>query len=217
MTDIYRDWDAAYVLGSLSPAQRREFEDHLTECATCRAAVAELAAVPGLLSRVPLDWAEGEGNRVPESLMQGLAHAAHRRRRIRTIGVSLAGAAAAAALTFTLVAPGFIGEREGVAEYSLSQVAASPLEADVKLTPHEWGTTIDMECRYTDGKSYDAPADYALWVTDAEGNEVELATWTARPGGTTEPTASTKLSIEEIQRIDVRSVDTGAVLLAVEP
>ncbi len=33
----YADWDAAYVLGSLSPAERREFETHLEGCERCRA------------------------------------------------------------------------------------------------------------------------------------------------------------------------------------
>jgi anti-sigma factor RsiW len=51
--DPFREWDAAYVLGSLDPADRRAFEDHLRTCAACRAAVAELAGMPGLLRMVP--------------------------------------------------------------------------------------------------------------------------------------------------------------------
>ena len=39
----YAEWDAAYVLGALSPAERREFEEHLDECEKCRAAVTELS------------------------------------------------------------------------------------------------------------------------------------------------------------------------------
>ena len=31
--DKFADWDAAYVLGALSPAERREFETHLASCA----------------------------------------------------------------------------------------------------------------------------------------------------------------------------------------
>ncbi len=34
--DEYALWDAAYVLGSLSCADRREFEEHLNTCASCR-------------------------------------------------------------------------------------------------------------------------------------------------------------------------------------
>jgi anti-sigma-K factor RskA len=48
----FAEWDAAYVLGALSPAERREFEDHLDDCEKCRAAVSELSALPGLLGRI---------------------------------------------------------------------------------------------------------------------------------------------------------------------
>ena len=39
----YSMWDAAYVLDSLSDADRREYEAHLEGCASCRTAVAELS------------------------------------------------------------------------------------------------------------------------------------------------------------------------------
>ncbi len=55
--DPFRDWDAAYVLGMLSPDERRTYEDHLTECPPCSAAVAELAGMPGILSRLSADEA----------------------------------------------------------------------------------------------------------------------------------------------------------------
>ena len=41
--DKFAQWDAAYVLGALSPAERREFEEHLASCPSCQAAVSELA------------------------------------------------------------------------------------------------------------------------------------------------------------------------------
>jgi carotenoid cleavage dioxygenase-like enzyme len=43
-------WDAAYVLGALSDADRLEFEAHLVGCISCREAVTELTAVSPLLS-----------------------------------------------------------------------------------------------------------------------------------------------------------------------
>src|SRR6201999_2572251 len=48
----YAMWDAAYVLGSLSAADRREFELHMAGCPQCREAVADLSGVPALLSQL---------------------------------------------------------------------------------------------------------------------------------------------------------------------
>ncbi|MDT5013103.1 MAG: hypothetical protein QOH57_4720, partial [Mycobacterium sp.] len=48
----YSMWDAAYVLGSLSSAERHEFESHMRTCKACRQAVAEISGMPALLSRV---------------------------------------------------------------------------------------------------------------------------------------------------------------------
>ncbi|MFD2792781.1 anti-sigma factor family protein [Promicromonospora vindobonensis] len=56
--DQYAEWDAAYVLGALSPSDRRAYERHLAECDTCRSAVAELAGIPGLLSTLTPAHAE---------------------------------------------------------------------------------------------------------------------------------------------------------------
>ena len=46
----YELWDAAYVLGALSEADRGEYEEHLAGCTSCSEAVAELAGVVPLLT-----------------------------------------------------------------------------------------------------------------------------------------------------------------------
>jgi hypothetical protein len=51
-SDRYRDWDAAYVLGSLSPPEHRGFEEHLAMCAGCQTAVTEIAGMPRLLAQM---------------------------------------------------------------------------------------------------------------------------------------------------------------------
>ncbi|GAB4083860.1 anti-sigma-L factor RslA [Myceligenerans cantabricum] len=117
--DHYAEWDAAYVLGALSPSERHAYERHLAACDACRAAVAELAGMPGLLGAVSPAQAQrmiadepdaaklsddGPGGPAgvdgpgPASVvpLARLAHAARRsRRRRRTLG-----AVAASALVF---------------------------------------------------------------------------------------------------------------------
>jgi hypothetical protein len=53
--DKYAQWDAAYVLGSLSEMDRREFDAHLAECWACRNAVSEISDMPALLSLLDFD------------------------------------------------------------------------------------------------------------------------------------------------------------------
>lgn len=63
--DRYAEWDAAYVLGALSPSDRRAYERHLSECDACRAGVAELAGMPGLLGTLTPAHAEALVTEVP--------------------------------------------------------------------------------------------------------------------------------------------------------
>ena len=57
--DPFADYDAAYVFGSLSSADRTAYEAHLATCASCREAIAAIAGVPGLLSLVPAGAGDG--------------------------------------------------------------------------------------------------------------------------------------------------------------
>ena len=103
--DRYALWDAAYVLGSLSASDRREFEAHMATCPQCREAVADLSGVPALLSQ--LDRAEvvaiDESGRSssttpemsPELLPSLLATVRWRRRRTRVVTWVASSAAAA--------------------------------------------------------------------------------------------------------------------------
>ena len=218
-TDRYAEWDAAYVLGSLSSADRHEYERHLAGCPQCRAAVAELAALPGLLARVPAaDVAtEAEGT-VPGELLPNLVQAAARRRRRGRIAVAaMVAVAAAIAIVVPLLVTGPLAPRPEQASdaVTLSQVVASPLQAEVRLVENHWGTRIDMSCHYRGVASDYGPgaAQYALWVIDAGGSASQLATWTASPGDTAEPSATTSLPIAQIRSVEVRAVGSGTVLL----
>ena len=51
----YAMWDAAYVLGSLSSVERREYEAHLSTCPSCREAVGEIGGMPALLAQLDHD------------------------------------------------------------------------------------------------------------------------------------------------------------------
>ena len=76
MSCTFAEWDGAYVLGSLSPADRLQFEQHLSGCADCARGVRELAGMPGLLGRVRPDVLENAGvvDPVADTLLPSLVH-----------------------------------------------------------------------------------------------------------------------------------------------
>ncbi|MBC7443355.1 MAG: zf-HC2 domain-containing protein, partial [Ramlibacter sp.] len=101
--DLYADWDGAYVLGALSPADRRDYERHLNDCVACSQAVAHLVGLPGLLAQVPLDQAlqldqpvDSRVDAAPSAtLLPRLVQAARahtRRARLLAAGAVVAGA-----------------------------------------------------------------------------------------------------------------------------
>jgi anti-sigma factor RsiW len=57
VTCPFREWDVAYVLGSLSRGDRQDYERHLVACPPCEHEVGRLAGTAGLLARVPAEWA----------------------------------------------------------------------------------------------------------------------------------------------------------------
>ncbi len=238
--DTYRDWDAAYVLGSLSPSERHEYEEHLSTCSACSSDVAELAGISGVLRAVPheramallevdpaseaRDGSPAQLPPMPPNLLPDLVRAARRsqsRARARTITWVASGlAAVAAAVLVFILAFGLSGSSGESRHLTMAQPSPSPITAEAILTEQPWGTTIELECSYAayfDSRPMLETALYGLYVIDREGNATEQATWAAEPGSSVSPTATTALRIEEIDRIEVRWLDSGRVVLEASP
>ncbi len=95
--------DAAYVLGALSAADRRAYEEHLRDCAVCQASVRSLAGLPGLLALTSEDAVTDAQPPVPPSLRTGLLRRVQRARRRRTWLAGGLAAAAAAVVVLVVV------------------------------------------------------------------------------------------------------------------
>lgn len=236
----FAEWDAAYVLGSLSPADRRAYEEHLASCPICSASVRELAGVPGLLGALRRDEAmdllltsstdaaqsdHASPDAAPPDLVPALLHRVRRRRRVRrwSVAGAIVGAAAVAA-AFALVVPAVVSAPPpATVATSLHQVgsaSSSPLQAQVTLTSKKWGTSIGMVCIWKADSSWSPDSgsasrwDYGLWVVARDGTTDRVATWSAGPGDVVRTTDSTAIPVASIARIELRALDTGAVLLA---
>ncbi|WP_243073524.1 zf-HC2 domain-containing protein [Microbacterium sp. SS28] len=218
----FAEWDAAYALGALSPADRREFEEHVAECPECRRAVAELAPTAGLLSRLSVEDAEridagqvgplpGADER-PAEILTLARQRARRRRRTRIVAIALAAVfvvVAAIAVPFTILSP-----RAGET-FALERVVDIPLEASVRLTSVDWGTRIELDCAYPEipDASPGTSWTYALAVVDSEGVASTVSTWRAESGSRARLSAGTALDVGEIRSVEIRAM-SGAVLMS---
>src|SRR5271156_5250593 len=103
----YATWDAAYVLGSLSTADRREYEAHLSVCPLCNQSVAELSGMPALLSKLDGGTVAAMGTDThldhPPNLLPSLMTEVRRRRRRVRMVTWASGAAAAVLLAVGLI------------------------------------------------------------------------------------------------------------------
>jgi anti-sigma factor RsiW len=220
--DDYATWDAAYVLGSLSPADRREFEGHLTGCPFCSQAVAELSGMPALLSKLDGGTvaAINAGDHIgePPNLLPSLLSEV-RRRRHRSRLVAWSSASAAAALLAIGLFVGIAGNsptspppQASASALPMSQVGTKALASTVSLRNQNWGTYIDLNCVCL------APVNahhdrLAMVVVNRDGTHTQLATWTAEPGHTANPAGSISTPVDQIAAVQVVSADNGQVLL----
>ena len=222
-TDEFALYDASYVLGALSPADRREFEDHLKVCPECAGAVGELAGLPGLMSKVSIEQLTAEPEPVPEMLLPRLARAVRRERRQRRLVVGAAAAAAAALITVGAVgitrpdspAPPTVtaSTPSGSANLALSAVVPSPVTASARLVDMAWGTRIDLTCSYSAKGSYPTGGSaYALVVIDRSGAEQQVATWSALPNRELTVLGASSLDRRDIAAVEIRTLSGKAIL-----
>lgn len=222
----YARWDAAYVLGALSSADRRTFESHLADCLACREAVAELGGVPALLAQLDREEVaalNGSGPTTarlvapaPELLPSLLASVCWRRRRAR-LALWAASAVAAAVLGVGVLvgAQGHAStarQEPTASSQPMVQVGTTLLASTVSLSSQRWGTFINLQCVCL--ASPEAHHDaLAMVVVDRGGSKTQLATWVAEPGHMATPAGSTSMPVDQIAAVQVVSANTGQVLL----
>ena len=239
--DKFAHWDAAYVLGALSPAERREFEEHLAGCPSCQAAVSELAAIPGLLAQVSAADAamlsmavDNDAGRVeqstasaadeelmepgpPPSLLPKMIKAARVRRRKMLAAVAGIAAAVLLAIGGVAVAAGLLPFRpESPQRIAFSPVVPSAITAVADVIPMEDGTEIKVECVYAevnDPRPGAGHETYSVVVVDRSGNASEIKEWPATPNKQMRPSGTTPLKVSQIADLEIRQTDTNEVLL----
>jgi Putative zinc-finger len=223
--DRYRDWDASYVLGALPAGERLEYERHLETCPACRAAVAELAGMPGILGRVPAEDVLAIGALPDDAALRDAQHTprtlpatARALRRSRSRRRLLAGVAAGLLLVAGLAGGFAVGANTGgpavAAESPMTPSGSPDVSAELAVTATSWGTRFDWNCRYLGGDASPAEhEDYSLVVTTMAGAEKTVATWDGSSGAATDLAAASGISRSSIARVDIRVTGTDVPLV----
>jgi hypothetical protein len=227
--DRYVTWDAAYVLGSLTSSERREYEAHLETCERCRSAVAEISGVPALLAMMDLEDVRALDDETPETpplrpevLDSVLDKVRWRRRRSRWLTSAAVGVAAALLAVGVVIAirPEIVGleiytPEETTQAMDMAKVSETPINASISLTGFGWGTRIDMACSYGEWGQAGTipPQNLGMVVVGRDGSHTEVATWLGLSGATALPSATTPMQKDEIAAVQLVSSDNGKVLL----
>jgi hypothetical protein len=213
----------AYAIGALEPAERSAVERHLAGCAPCRAELAELAALPGLLARLGREEAASGVPLVDAPDPAGAdrlveAAAAERRagrRRLRR-WQAIAGIAAAAAVVLAVLGLVSIVQDDGdpprpaPIEFAVQDPAAGALNGFVRADPRGWGTEVELEV-------WDLPdaERFTLDVVARDGRREQAAAWSRTPLGQCRLTGATSIMAADIARFEI-IVPGGPILASAE-
>ena len=198
------------LAGALTPQERRAVERHLRVCDRCRDELVDIAALPGLLRRLPDPpapavpaAAPGARARLITSAQTRATHA--RRRRHRTF--------AAAAVLPVLLAGALVATRSNTPSapaldlVAMQRVnASSDVDGSLNAEQRAWGTAVTVRMRW----AKDASA--VLIAVGKDGTEQQAGWWQAPAGATVLCTGATSMEADQVARWEVRA-GTGAPLL----
>lgn len=203
-----------YVLGGLSAADRHRLEEHLPDCAECRAELTRFAVVPGLLQLAAMNGLDPEPEPAtpPVSLPRLLAAAkATRRRRRRR---QLLAAAATMVVLASAVFGFWLSQRPPKPPPSTplaaveTQAAAQPPSGQVILESKEWGTQMRLTIYY----GTEPMEALSAWAVAANGHQEQAASWLTPEDGRCYVIGATSIKRDELARVDIRTPDGRTVL-----
>jgi predicted anti-sigma-YlaC factor YlaD len=191
-----------YVLGVLDPAERAEVDAHLAECALCRAELAELEGLPGLLDQVSLEDLTPEPSLPSEDLFERMAAKARaenvvdldgRRRRYRRL--------TAVAAAFVLVVGGVFG---GVALFRDhdGDSYSGPVQMSVSLAAQKTGTSYTVS---VSGLPIDEHCK--LIAVAKDGTRDVAGRWDATYQGQAKETGSTSIPRSDLAKLVLLGTD----------
>ncbi len=219
--------DGAYVVGSLSTEERREYVNHLPGCPDCRESVRLLSGLPGLLASVDTEETGVLGGAPlemppptlwPRLLDTAKAERSRRRRKRRVFAVAacllLLVAIAAPVAAFAPFSPLRLANAtvNTVAMHDMKPVeGASMVSAKVGVADKAWGTKVALHCSYS-ANQYGGKQAYALFAVARNNTFEQIGSWIVGPGKEVTTDAATKFRRGELAALEIRRADGTTVL-----
>lgn len=217
----------AHVLGALDPAERADVEAHLAACPGCREQLAELAVLPGLMSRVDLtdldvdedgsyDPSEPDAEHVLDAVLFQVARerrAARRRRAVLTTVGLVAAAAVAAVLALVVVPDRTPSTPPAQVAAARTVVADGPggVHFTADLAPRGWGTEVVLHLSGVPRGQW-----CQLVAVGRDGRTEVAASWVASYAGRADVTGATSVPLTSLASLRV-TTDQGTLASAAVP
>ena len=203
-----------YVLGAAGTEERQRLEAHLPTCPACRAELARLAPLPGLLAGIP----ESMRDTAPSPGRQTRSPGRQARRPARVLrpgGTRLRAAGAAACLAAAAVTAGFLlsSGSDGQHAAALTLASANPathVSATATLTATSWGTSIQLQVR-----GLPENVECRLVVRSRTGRTEVSGVWDAWADGPVSIPASASWLPSDIGSLQVTTTTRNLVTISV--
>jgi anti-sigma factor RsiW len=202
-------------LGALSPAERAAYERHLATCSFCREAVADISALPDLLSRLDakefaklLDPTLTAGDHPGASLRDLAAPPATKGKRRKAFGVRVLSTVAAAilvgligigVLAFAKGGGGSTDQLWGPAVAMTRVEGTSPVTATLRMAGNTGGTKVELQCAYHGQQ----PATFRLIAYGPDDEQEQIGSWTGAPGTDFRMDGATHFAAGNLSRLEV--------------
>jgi anti-sigma factor RsiW len=192
----------AYLLGALDPRERAEVETHLSSCRRCRDELADLAPLPGLMSRITVDEAISGPPPVDDAMLERLLTAATRERRTAVVRRRMLAVAAA----FVLVGGSLGGVavyRSATAQTSHSvDAAAGTVRMHVEMTAASNGTALTLQLSGVPSEEH----CQLIAISDTGAREV-AGSWEASYTGTAVIHGTTAIPYQHLRKLVIETYD----------
>jgi predicted anti-sigma-YlaC factor YlaD len=198
----------AYLVGSLAPAEHAALQRHLPGCADCRAELARLAPLPGLLARLDADQVRNRALAPGPDLLPRILDAVRAKQRAQRRALRrwrLASVAAGVLAVAALGLPPLLGAiPTGTPLLTAAGVTATGT-GDLAARP--WGTAVALDLT-----GLPAAPGYLAYAVHRDGNSQVAATWGPTSDGHAAINGATAILRTDLAAIQIRTTDGRPLL-----